>query len=58
MYKWVNHVKPAYNEFLLPYKDECAKLITNNTHEAEDIICVTEAISKEIRLYIFPSLQR
>jgi uridine kinase len=49
MYKWVNHVMPAYQEFLLPYKDECDQVITNNTHEAEDIICVTEAILKELR---------
>jgi uridine kinase len=49
MYKWVNHVVPAYNEYLLPYKNECDQVITNNTHEADDIICVTEAISKKLR---------
>jgi uridine kinase len=49
MYKWINHVVPAYKEFLLPYKDECDRVITNNTHVADDIICVTEAISKELR---------
>jgi len=49
MYKWVNHVVPAYREFLLPYRDECDQVIFNNTNEAEDIICVTEAISKELR---------
>ena len=49
MYKWVNHVVPAYKEYLLPYKDECDQIITNNTHVADDIICVTEAISKELR---------
>ena len=49
MYKWIHHVVPAYREFLLPYKDECDKVITNNTHEAQDIICVTENISKELR---------
>ncbi|MDB5153435.1 MAG: uridine kinase [Mucilaginibacter sp.] len=49
MYKWINHVVPAYKEFLLPYKDECDQVITNNTHVADDIICVTEAISKELR---------
>jgi uridine kinase len=49
MYRWENHVKPAYNKYLLPYRDECDQVITNNTHEAEDIICVTEAISKELR---------
>lgn len=49
MYKWVNHVVPAYKEYLLPYKDECDQVITNNTHVAEDIICATEVISKELR---------
>ena len=49
MYKWVNHVVPAYKEYLLPYKDECDQIITNNTHVADDIICVTENISKELR---------
>lgn len=49
MYKWVNHVVPAYKEYLLPYKDECDQIITNNTHVADDIICVTENISKTLR---------
>ena len=49
MYKWINHVVPAYKEFLLPYRDECDQVITNNSHDAADIICVTEAISKELR---------
>ncbi len=49
MFKWVNHVVPAYQEFLLPYRDECDKIIVNNTHKAEDIICVTEEISKDLR---------
>src|SRR6185312_15725725 len=49
LYKWINHVVPAYEEFLLPYKDECDQVVVNNSNEAEDIICVTEAISKELR---------
>jgi len=49
LYKWVNHVVPAYNEFLLPYKSECDKVITNNSHVADDILKVTEEISKELR---------
>ncbi|MBS1527809.1 MAG: uridine kinase [Bacteroidetes bacterium] len=49
MYKWINHVVPAYKQYLLPYKDECDQVITNNTHVAEDILCVTEAISAELR---------
>jgi len=49
VYKWINHVVPAYNEYLLPYRNECDQVIINNTDVAEDIICVTEAISKELR---------
>jgi len=49
MYRWANHVIPAYNEYLLPYKGECDQVITNNSHEADDIICITGAISKELR---------
>ncbi|WP_461453049.1 uridine kinase family protein [Mucilaginibacter sp.] len=49
MYKWINHVVPAYKEFLLPYKNECDQVIVNNSHVAEDIICVTENISEDLR---------
>jgi uridine kinase len=49
MYKWINHVVPAYKEYLLPYKHESDQVITNNSHVADDIICITEAISKELR---------
>ncbi|MDB5116357.1 MAG: Uridine kinase [Mucilaginibacter sp.] len=49
MYKWVNHVVPAYKEFLLPYKDGCHKIIFNNTQTAEGILAVTEEISRELR---------
>lgn len=53
-YKWLNHVVPAYREYLLPYRDECHKVITNNTHVAEDIMKVTEEISEELRAEILP----
>lgn len=49
MYKWENHVVPAYKEYLLPYKNECEQLIVNNTQIAEDIIIITEEISKQLR---------
>ncbi|MXV15525.1 uridine kinase family protein [Hufsiella ginkgonis] len=54
MYKWINHVMPAYREFLLPYKPGCQKVITNNTHVAEDIIRITESISNELRESVLP----
>lgn len=53
MYKWLNHVVPAYKEYLLPYKDECDQIITNNNHVADDIISVTEEISAKLRTKLF-----
>jgi len=53
MYKWINHVVPAYKEYLLPYKDECDRIITNNSHVADDIIAVTEEISAALREKLF-----
>ncbi|MHB1177784.1 MAG: uridine kinase family protein [Daejeonella sp.] len=49
LYKWNNHVVPAYKTYLLPFKDECDEIITNNTHVAEDIIKVTAEISCRLR---------
>jgi uridine kinase len=49
MYKWANHVVPAYKEFLLPYKPECDKIVINNTQVAEDIIKITDEISEALR---------
>lgn len=54
LYKWFNHVVPAFKEYLLPYKNECDKVISNNTHVAEDIVRVSEAISQELRAEILP----
>jgi uridine kinase len=48
-YKWENHVRPAYNEYLLPYRESCDQLITNNSNEADDMLCVTEEISRALR---------
>jgi uridine kinase len=45
---------PAYNEYLLPYKTDCHKIICNNTHVAEDIMKVTEEISEELRAEVLP----
>jgi len=49
MYKWINHVVPAYQDYLLPFKTECHKVVINNTEVPDDIIAVTEEISKELR---------
>ena len=49
MYQWVNHVMPAYKQFLLPYKESCQKVILNNKHVADDIIAVSKEISDELK---------
>ena len=49
LYKWHNHVVPAYNEYLLPYKTDCNLVITNNSNDPEEIIGITEEISAELR---------
>lgn len=49
MYKWKNHVVPAYKEYLLPYKNICQQVIVNNTNIADDIIKITELISNDLR---------
>lgn len=49
VYKWHNHVMPAYKEFLLPYRDTCHQLIYNNSNEADDIIRISEEMSVEFR---------
>lgn len=49
LYKWNNHVVPAYKDYLLPYRDQCDVIITNNTHVADDIIRTTSQISSHLR---------
>lgn len=33
MYKWINHVVPAYEQYLLPFKPSCDLVIINNTND-------------------------
>ncbi|NGM74846.1 uridine kinase [Sphingobacterium sp. SGL-16] len=49
MYKWVNHVVPSYNTYLLPYRETTDKVIINNTDEPAVINSATELISQEVR---------
>lgn len=52
LYKWNNHVIPAYSDFLLPHKDTCHKLISNNTNIAADLRKSAEELSYEIKVQI------
>lgn len=49
VYKWHNHVVPAYKEYLLPHKDQCHKIVLNNNDTPDDIIAITEVISNELK---------
>lgn len=49
LYKWHNHVVPSYKEFLLPYKNNCHKVVINNNDSPDDIIKVTQEISEDLK---------
>ncbi|WP_270090093.1 uridine kinase family protein [Sphingobacterium sp. SYP-B4668] len=49
LYKWINHVVPSYNEYLLPYRELCDKVIINNIDDPEPIWEITDDICKEVR---------
>jgi uridine kinase len=49
MYRWENHVMPAYNEFLLPHRKRCDKIINNSTNELRNVLDITDEISKDLR---------
>lgn len=49
LYKWHNHVVPAYQEFLLPYKNLCETIVINNNDTPDDIIRITEEISVDLK---------
>ena len=49
MYKWINHVVPAYKEYLLVYRNECHHIIGNNTNTPDDMICISDEISRQLK---------
>lgn len=48
LYQWTNHVIPAYNKFLLPYRDECDIIITNNTSFHKGLEIITDHIRAQV----------
>lgn len=54
-YKWVNHVMPAYRQYLLPFRDQCDRIIINNTDDPAPIIAITNEISAEFRALVSKS---
>ena len=49
MYKWVEHVVPSYQEFLLPYRNSVDKVLINNTDEPAVIDEATNSICGQLR---------
>jgi uridine kinase len=49
MYKWINHVVPSYNTYLLPYRESCDRVIVNNTDDPALINNATNLISTELK---------
>ncbi len=49
MYKWINHVVPSYNEYLLPHKDSCDLIIRNNVDDPLVIQAFTNDIAATLR---------
>ncbi|HWK99481.1 MAG TPA: hypothetical protein VNQ55_06025 [Parapedobacter sp.] len=48
-YKWANHVMPAYHKYLLPFREQCDRIIINNTDDPAPIIAITDEISADLR---------
>lgn len=48
-YKWVNHVVPSYNQYLLPFKEACDRVIINNIDDPDIMLETTSEISEELR---------
>jgi uridine kinase len=53
LYKWNNHVIPAYHKYLLPFKETCNQVINNNTDNEEAILIISKEISDYLRQYFF-----
>lgn len=49
MYKWIEHVVPSYNEYLLPYRSTVDKVLINNTDDPAIIDESTDEICTQLR---------
>ncbi|MBD1421687.1 uridine kinase family protein [Sphingobacterium chuzhouense] len=50
MYKWINHVVPAYEQYLVPFKSICDLVIINNTDDPKIIDEAAREISVELKI--------
>lgn len=47
-YQWENHVMPSYKKFLLPYRDDCHVIITNNSHYRKGLQVLINHLKSEL----------
>ena len=48
LYQWDNHVKPCYENYLLPYEEEASFRFRNDAYADEDFASLAAEISAEI----------
>ncbi len=48
LYQWYNHVMPAYDQFLLPYKNQCQYIIHNNDKIDNEIDELSYILKKQL----------
>jgi len=49
LYQWYNHVMPAYDQFLLPYKSSCEFVIHNNDDISTEIDQLSNYLKKRLQ---------
>jgi uridine kinase len=49
LYKWDNHVVPAYKQYLLPFKDHCDEILINNHNDHKIIENASFTLSKNLK---------
>lgn len=53
LYKWNNHVIPAYHKYLLPFKSSCNQIIDNSIHNQENINTISIEMATYLRQAFF-----
>src|SRR5690606_26493566 len=49
LYKWIHHVVPAYEQYLLPFKPACDLVIINNTDDPKTMDNAAREICNTLR---------
>ena len=48
IYQWENHVKPCYENYLLPYKEDADFIFRNDVHADEDFELLIKTLDKKL----------